>query len=364
VTTDGISHPAVHFQPQEAGMQPDITSRQRFLAACAIQPLDRPPVWIMRQAGRALPEYRALKEEYSFLDLVRTPDLATEVTLQPIRRFGFDAAVLFSDILVLPEALGQPYRFREGGGIEMEFAVRTAADVDRLNPNGLRERLDYVAQTLVRLRAELGSRTALLGFAGSPWTLANFMMEGGSAKQFTLAKELFYTDLALFDRLLSKLTAATIEHLNLQIDAGADAVQIFDSLGHLLAAEAYQPASARWIREIIQGLGDRVPVILFVRGIHGPWEPLVSTGARMLSVDWRVPLRSVRDQLPGHLGVQGNLDPFLLTTQPDVVVHATRELLESMRGQRGHIFNLGHGLPPQAKLENIEAMLRTIREFA
>jgi uroporphyrinogen decarboxylase len=318
----------------------------------------------MRQAGRALPEYRALKEKHSFLELVRTPDLATEVTLQPIRRFGFDAAVLFSDILVLAEALGQPYRFREGGGIEMEFQVRTAADIERLCTEGLRDRLDYTAQALVRLRAELGSRTALLGFAGSPWTMANFMMQGGSATEFTLAKELFHTDPVLFNQLLTKLTNATVEHLSLQIDAGADAVQIFDSLGHWLAADDYTPASARWIREIIQRLGDRVPVILFVRGIHGPWDSLVATGARVLSVDWRVPLRSVRDQLPPHLGVQGNLDPFLLTTRPQVVMQATRRLLESMRGQRGHIFNLGHGLPPQAKLENIEAMMRTIHGFA
>jgi uroporphyrinogen decarboxylase len=341
-----------------------LNSRDRFLAACAIQPLDRPPVWIMRQAGRALPEYRALKEKHSFLELVRTPDLAAEVTLQPIRRFGFDAAVLFSDILVLAEALGQPYRFREGGGIEMEYTVRTAADIDRLNLNGLRDRLDYVAQTLSLVRAELGFRTALLGFAGSPWTLANFMMQGGSATDFTSAKELFYSDPPLFDRLLAKLTAAVVDHLHLQIDAGADSVQIFDSLGHLLAADDYRAASTRWIRKIIEQLEDRVPVILFVRGIHGPWEPLIETGARILSVDWRVPLRWVRDQLPSHLGVQGNLDPFLLTTQPGVVTDATRRLLQSMRGQHGHIFNLGHGLPPQSKLGNIEAMMRTIHEFA
>jgi uroporphyrinogen decarboxylase len=364
VTSHAIPYPAAQPPLRGAEHPIDLTPRQRFLDACDMQPLDRPPVWIMRQAGRALPEYRALKEKHSFLEMVRTPTLATEVTLQPIRRFGFDAAVLFSDILVLAEALGQPYRFREGGGIEMEFTVRTAADIERLDPNGVRDRLDYVAQALALLRAELGSRTALLGFAGSPWTLANFMMQGGSASDFTRAKELFYTDTPLFDRLLAKLTAAVVDHLNLQIDAGADAVQIFDSLGHLLAAEDYAPASARWIREIIQQIGGRVPVILFVRGVHGPWEPLIETGARILSVDWRVPLRSVRDQLPAHIGVQGNLDPFLLTTQPHVVTHATNRLLQSMRGQPGHIFNLGHGLPPQARLENIEAMMQAIHEFA
>jgi uroporphyrinogen decarboxylase len=341
-----------------------LTPRQRFQSACSLEPLDRPPVWLMRQAGRALPEYRALKEKHSFLELVRTPALAAEVTLQPIRRFGFDAAVLFSDILVLAEALGQPYRFRDSGGIEMEFTIQSADDLQRLSARDLRTRLDYVAQALQILRAELGSRTALLGFAGSPWTLANFMLQGGSAADFTRAKHVFYTEPALFHRLLTTLTSAVVEHLHLQIDAGVDAVQIFDSLGHLLAAEAYGAASLSWIREIIRQLENRVPVILFVRGVHGPWTPLIETGAQILSVDWRVPLRLVADELPPTIGVQGNLDPFLLTTAPDVVAQATQQLLESMRGRPGHIFNLGHGLPPQAKLENIQAMMQTIREFA
>src|SRR5450755_4553525 len=170
---------------------PVLTNRQRFLAACRCKAVDRPPVWLMRQAGRALPEYRALKQKYTFLQLVQTPELAAEVTLQPIRRFGFDAAILFSDILVIPEAMGQPYRFRETGGIEMDFKIQSAADIEKLSVAQVGEKLNYVTAALKMLHAELGEQTALIGFSGSPWTLATFMMEGGSAEKFTKAKELF-----------------------------------------------------------------------------------------------------------------------------------------------------------------------------
>jgi uroporphyrinogen decarboxylase len=325
--------------------------------------VDRTPIWLMRQAGRALPEYRALKERYSFLELVQQPELAAEVTLQPIRRFGFDAAVLFSDILVVAEALGHPYRFRERGGIEMERAVRGAEEIERLVPEAVPERLAYVAQALRLLKAELGRRTALLGFAGSPWTLASFLMEGGSAREPTRAKALFYGEPRLYTRLLEKLTEAVTRHLQLQIDAGADAVQIFDSLGGDLAAVDYAAASGTWIARIIARLGRPVPVIVFVRGAHGQGEVLAQSGARVLSVDWTVVLATVRARLPRTVAVQGNLDPFLMTTTPPIVMDEARRILESMRAAPGHIFNLGHGLPPGAKLETIEALVRTVREF-
>jgi uroporphyrinogen decarboxylase len=317
----------------------------------------------MRQAGRALPEYRALKEKHSFLELVQTPDLAAEVTLQPIRRFGFDAAILFSDILVVNEALGQNYRFRETGGIQMDFAVRNAADVERLQVGAVRERLDYTSRALQRIKAELAGRTALIGFAGSPWTLANFMMEGGSSDAFTCAKALFHADPGLFGRLMEKLTAAVTELLRMQIEAGADAVQIFDSLGDLLAPETYREASARWMKEIVAGLGGRVPVIVFGRGAHASWDVLADTGAQVLGVDWQMRLADVARQLPANIALQGNLDPFLLTTTPEKVATETRRILGEMRGRPGHIFNLGHGVPPAAKLENIASLVETVRGF-
>lgn len=340
-----------------------MTNRQRFINACRCQPVDRPPIWIMRQAGRALPEYRALKEKHSFVEMVRTPDLATEVTLQPIRRFDFDAAIVFSDILVVPEALGQPYQFQDGKGIEMT-PLRNAEDIERLDGSAVRERLDYVAKALRLVRESLKERTALIGFAGAPWTLACFMLEGGGADEYTKAKRLFYSDRPLFERLMKKLTAAISEYLQMQIEAGADAVQIFDSLGGTLASDAFAAASGRWIAEIVRSLKGRVPVIVFAKGVNSNWSDLVATGAQVLGVDWTVRLPEVRARLPHNVGVQGNLDPFLLTTTPAIVTSETRRLLADMRGLAGHIVNLGHGLPPTASLENIAAMVDTVRAIA
>src|SRR6187549_210041 len=229
-----------------------MTSRERFLAACACQPLDRPPVWVMRQAGRYLPEYRALKAKSSFLQMVRTPALAAEVTLQPLKRFALDAAILFSDILVIPEALGQGYRFREEGGIAMEYRLETRAQVDALAPaDAVPERLQYVAGALALLKATLAGSHALLGFGGSPWTLATYMVEGGSSDEFERIKQLFYTDRATFDALLEKLTAALIAYFMMQIASGADAIQIFDSWGGIIAGPDYEAASLKWIRLIV-----------------------------------------------------------------------------------------------------------------
>jgi uroporphyrinogen decarboxylase len=340
-----------------------LNSRERFLRACQSRPLERPPLWLMRQAGRALPEYRELKERYSFLQLVQTPELAAEVTLQPIRRFGFDAAILFSDILVVSEAIGQGYSFRDKGGVAMDFAIRTAADVDRLCAKAVRERLQYVSDALPLIRRELGGRTALLGFSGSPWTLACFMTEGGSAREFTAAKRLFYADRELFDRLNRELTVAVIEFLQLQIDAGVDAVQIFDSLGGVLGSSAFEEASAKSIREIIAALNHQVPVIVFSKGTHDHWGSLARTGAQVVGVDWTVDLAGVHSLLPEGVGVQGNLDPVLLTTTPTAVAAETRRILQSMNGRSGHIFNLGHGVPPTARLDCIEALVETVRSF-
>jgi uroporphyrinogen decarboxylase len=340
-----------------------LNGRQRFLDACNCRTVDRPPVWLMRQAGRALPEYRKLKQKYSFLELVQTPELAAEVTLQPVRRFGFDAAILFSDILVICEAMGQGYHFRDEGGIGMDFMLNPATDIERLETGAIRERLNYVAKALPLIKTALGHGTALLGFAGSPWTLANFMLEGGSVKSYTKAKALFDSDPQAFSRLMEKLTGAVTEFLQMQIEAGVDALQIFDSLGGLLPDSAFAAASARWMGEIISSLAGQVPVIVFAKGAHGNWPALVRTGANVLGVDWTVPLAEVKAGLPADLAVQGNLDPAVLTATPEVVTAETTRILNSMRGWKGHIFNLGHGVPPDAKLENIEALVTTVRNF-
>ena len=375
---------ATNANPEIPGLSGKPTSRRRFLDTCDCRAVDRPPVWLMRQAGRALPEYRALKQKYSFLELVQTPELAAEVTLQPVRRFGFDAAIVFSDILVIPEALGQPYRFRETGGVVMDFAVRRQEDIDRLSVEPVTERLAYVDQALRRLRKELGDRTALIGFAGSPWTLATFMMEGGSAEKYSHALKQFREDRKTFYALAEKLTAAVTAYLQMQIAAGVDALQIFDSHGGLLEPTEFQEASGRWMKEIIAAIGTpstasvdsgmqsqhaetvlgAPPVIVFSFGTHGNWDDLLATGACVLGIDWQFPLAHARRLLPADIGLQGNLPPALLSdATPEVVARETRAVLETMRGRPGHIFNLGHGLPPAAKLENIAALVETVKNF-
>jgi len=383
-------------QPSQRGAAPEAekfesgarTNRQRFLDACHCRAVDRPPVWLMRQAGRALPEYRVLKEKHSFLELVQTPELAAEVTLQPVRRFGFDAAILFSDILVIPEAMGQAYRFRETGGVIMDFAIHSAADIEKLSVERVVERLSYVDKALRLLRKELGDRRALIGFSGSPWTLATFMMEGGSAEKYTRALTLFRKDRESFNVLAEKLTAAVTAYLKMQIAAGVDALQIFDSHGGQLPAEEFREASGRWMREIISQLSGRarhsvraaepeneagahgvtrptsVPIVVFSLGTHGNWDDLINTGASVIGIDWQFPLANARRLLPPNVALQGNLAPSVLSDgTPETVACETWALLETMRGRPGHIFNLGHGLTPTAKLENIAALVKSVKSF-
>jgi uroporphyrinogen decarboxylase len=362
---------------------PGLTNRQRFIDAVNCRAVDRPPVWLMRQAGRALPEYRALKEKYTFLQLVQTPELAAEVTLQPVRRFGFDAAILFSDILVIPEALGQPYRFRETGGIEMDFKIQSAADIEKLSVECLCEKLNYVDAALKILRKELGEQTALIGFSGSPWTLATFMMEGGSAKEHTRTLALFRENRKTFNALMEKLTAAVTAYLDMQTIAGVDVLQIFDSHGGILSATDFQEASGRWMRDIITAIGtpdtgtaslskrfhraetmSGVPITVFSLGTHNNWKDLAATGANVLGIDWKFPLTKARNLIPEGIGLQGNLNPTLLAdASPEQITGETNRLLAEMRGRNGHIFNLGHGVPPTAKLENIAALVETVRSF-
>lgn len=346
-----------------------ISCRQRFLNACHCRPNDRPPVWLMRQAGRALPEYRKLKETYTFVQLVQHPELATEVTLQPVRRFGFDAAILFSDILVIPEAMGQAYHFKETGGVVMDFAVQTRADIEKLSVEQVCERLSYVDKALRLLRKELGDETALIGFSGSPWTLATFMMEGASVPKYGRALALYREDPKTYFALAEKVTAAVTAYLQMQIAAGVDAVQIFDSHGGHLAPTEFQEASGRWMREIISHLTSDTshsapPVIAFSLGTHGNWPDLIATGANVIGIDWQTSLAEARQLIPEGIGLQGNLAPSLISdATPEVVAHETNIVLKAMRGRAGHIFNLGHGLTPGAKLENIAALVETVKNF-
>jgi uroporphyrinogen decarboxylase len=293
--------------------------------------------------------------------MVRTPAVAAEVTLQPLKRFALDAAILFSDILVIPEALGQGYHFREAGGIAMEYRLETRAQIDALGPvEAVADRLRYVADALSLLKKDLGGIHALLGFGGSPWTLATYMVEGGSSEDFERIKQLFYTERATFDALLEKLTSALIVYFKMQIASGADAIQIFDSWGGIIAGQDYEAASLRWIRQIVAALPQDFPVILYAKGTAPHLMDQAFTGIRVLSVDWTNDLKAVRGALPRNVGVQGNLDPVLLNTHPEIVRREAVRLLEAMRGTTGHIFNLGHGIMPQAKIECMEALVETV----
>lgn len=317
----------------------------------------------MRQAGRYLPEYQELKRQHGFLKMVQTPELATEVTLQPLQRYPLDAAILFSDILVIPEAMGQPYSFREAGGIEMAFRLDSAEAIRRLTPEMVPERLSYVGDALKLIRHELAGSKMLLGFAGSPWTLATYMVEGGSSSDFKRLKSLYFTDSRLFEELMERLTDAVSRLLLLQIEAGADAVQIFDSWGSACPGAHYTEMSLRWINRLIATLPAGFPVIVFAKHMSHHWQALCATGARALSVDASVDLAALRAQVPREVALQGNLESTLLELPPEIVEREAQRLLESMRGTTGHIMNLGHGITPQARTESVEALLNTVVQF-
>lgn len=340
-----------------------MTSRERFLAALNCQPLDRPPVWVMRQAGRYLPEYRKLKEKHSFLELAQTPELALEVTLQPLRRFQLDAAILFSDILVIPEAMGQGYHFRDQGGIGMDYTLENAEQIAKLSPDAVEEKLDYVAQALRLIAAELQGSKMLLGFGGSPWTLATYMVEGGSSKNFEKIKALFYQDRPLFESLMEKLSDALITYFRMQKKAGADAIQIFDSWGGIISGEDYEEASLKWIRKIIDAVKDDVSMIIYAKGTTPHIARQAACQPKAIAVDWTIPIEEAAALLPANVALQGNLDPVLLDTTPEIVRNRATRILDAMKDRPGHIFNLGHGINPTAKIENMQALVDTVVNY-
>ncbi len=340
-----------------------MNSRERFLTAANCRELERPPIWIMRQAGRYLPEYRKLKESYSFTEMVKSPELTTEVTMQPFRRYDLDAAILFSDILVIPEAMGQPYHFRNGGGIGMDYILKTEAQIDALDEKGTAEKLIYMGHALESIRKEIGMEKALLGFGGSPWTLAAYMTEGGSLKNCSLLKYLFYEDRALFEKLMKKISTALIDLFLMQIAHGADAIQIFDSAGAFCSACDYEEMSVKWMRHVINAMPEDFPIIIYAKGMAHHSSALISAGAKCLSVDWTVNLPEFHITLPEGIAVQGNFDPSILDgTAERTVIEATR-LLDSMKGRKGHIFNLGHGILPSAKPKNMAALIETVTNY-
>jgi uroporphyrinogen decarboxylase len=337
-------------------------SEPPFLRACRGEPVERTPIWIMRQAGRYLPEYREVRAGTDFLTLCKTPELAARVTLQPVERFGMDAAILFSDILIPAEALGLRFDFRPGP--VLEEPVRDAAAIRRLSVADPRESVPYVFETVRILRRELEGRTPLIGFAAAPLTLAAYLVEGGGSKNFEHVKALLYGDPASGHALLEKVTRLTAAYLRGQIAAGAQAVQLFDTWAGLFDPASYAEFGLRWARRVLDDLaGSGVPRIYFALDSNHLLEEIRTCGADVIGADWRLPLDVVSERLGGRVPLQGNLDPCALLGPPAVVERRARDVLERGRALRGHVFNLGHGVLPGTPVGNVETLVRTVQEW-
>jgi len=331
----------------------------RFLRACRREPVDRTPLWIMRQAGRYLPEYRALRSRVDFLTLCKTPELAVEASLQPLRRFPLDAAILFSDILLPIEAMGCPLTFDPGP--RFATPMRTREQVAALRTPPMAEVVPYVAEAISLLARELGERAPVIGFCGAPFTLAAYLVEGQGREGFGAVKALMYRDPDTFRCLLDKLADAMGDYLTLQIRAGAQAVQIFDSWAGLLSPEDYRAFALPAVRRVIAALEPQVvPIIYFAVGAGHLLEDAARSGADVLGVCWRTPLGEARRRSGGRVALQGNLDPHVLLGPPQVVRSRTREVLDAAGDGGGHIMNLGHGILPDTPIEAVDAMVEAV----
>ncbi len=342
----------------------------RFIRALLRQPVDRTPVWIMRQAGRYLPEYREVRARAGdFMTLCSTPELACEVTLQPLRRYDLDAAILFSDILTIPDAMGLGLYFAEGEGPRFERPLDGAADIKRLGIPDPADKLRYVTDAVSLIRRELDGRVPLIGFAGSPWTLATYMVEGGSSKTFARIKAMLFEDPQSAHMLMNKLADAVANYLNAQIDAGAQAVMIFDSWGGALTTRHYKDYSLASMHRIVDRLqrdkdGQPVPVIVFTKG-GGMWLPeIASIGCDAIGLDWSVDIDEARKQVGDQVALQGNLDPAIMTTSPQAIETEVKRILDAYGEGSGHVFNLGHGITPDITPENVATLVDAVHRYS
>jgi uroporphyrinogen decarboxylase len=341
-----------------------------FLRALLKQPVERTPVWMMRQAGRYLPEYRKVREEAgSFIKLCTNPELACEVTLQPLRRFAFDAAILFSDILTVPDAMGLGLSFAEGEGPQFARPVRSSADIHHLKIPDPETDLRYVMDAVRLIRRELNGRVPLIGFSGSPWTLATYMVEGGGSKTFRKVKALMYEQPALMHVLLGKLAEAVAAYLNAQIAAGAQAVMVFDTWGGMLTTEDYRAFSLHYASRVAlllktEGDGKKIPTILFTKG-GGLWlEAMAEAGFDALGLDWQTDIGQARARVGDKVALQGNMDPVALYANPETITEKVKTILEQYGSGSGHVFNLGHGILPDIDPDHVGAMVEAVHRFS
>jgi len=334
-----------------------------FLRACRKEKVERTPIWIMRQAGRYLPQYRAVREKADFLTMCKTPELAAEVSIQPVDIIGVDAAIIFSDILVIPEAMGMHLEMHEGKGPIFHHPIRSVEDAKMLKEIDPVKDLKYVLDAVSLTKKELKGRVPLIGFAGSPFTLLTYMVEGRGSKNFSEIKKLLYGNPKLAHLLLNKIAKAVAAYLSAKIEAGANAVQIFDTWGGILTPNDFQEFSLNYISQIISELERKdEPVIVFAKGVHYKLKKLSKCGADVIGLDWTMDLKSVREKIGKRVALQGNLDPTVLYADESKIREEAKKVLESYGKGSGHIFNLGHGILPDVNPENAKALVRIVKE--
>ena len=335
-----------------------------FLRACRREKTERTPIWIMRQAGRYLPEYRKIREKYDFITMVKTPELAAEVTIQPVEIIGVDAAIIFSDILVIPEAMGLPYKMEEKVGPRFDEKIETENDIEKLSTENIEEKLSYVFEAVKLTKKELNGRVPLIGFAGSPWTLMTYMIEGGGTKNFKKAKTFIYNNPQAARKLLDKISQAVIKYISEKIKSGIDAYQIFDSWGGVLSKRDYLEFSLPYIKKIIETVNSNfdVPSIVFSKGANHSFEEIAQTGASVIGVDWTAQLSDVRKRVAGAVAIQGNLDPILLFANEQKLASEVENTLADYGKGDGHIFNLGHGILPEVEPAKAKLLVDLVKE--
>jgi uroporphyrinogen decarboxylase len=335
-----------------------------FIRACRREPVERTPIWIMRQAGRYLPQYRAVRAKTDFLTLCKTPELASEVTVQPVDIVGVDAAILFSDILVIPEAMGMNLEIVESKGPIFDDPIRSRNDLRRLKTEGVTDRLQYVMEAIRLTKGKLDGRVPLIGFSGAPWTLATYMVEGRGSKNFETVKSFIYNEPAAAHELLQTLSDAVVDYLNAKIRAGCDAVQIFDTWAGNLSPADFEEFSLRYLRYICERLETNgAPVIVFAKGVES-FEKLTDLRCDVLGVDWTKDISRVRSEVVGSKALQGNLDPCVLFAPKEKIRQETERILEGIGGEPGHIFNLGHGILPHTAVENVKYLVSCVKELS
>ena len=336
----------------------------RFLRALRREPVDRTPIWVMRQAGRYLPEYRATRAKAgSFLNLAKNPELACEVTLQPLDRFDLDAAILFSDILTIPDAMGLGLEFAEGEGPRFARPVRSAADIAKLGVPDPNDSLKYVVDAVRVIRRELKGRVPLIGFSGSPWTLACYMVEGSGSATYARTKTMLLEDPSSMHRLLDVNARAVVAYLDAQIEAGAQAVMVFDTWGGILSAHHYREFSLRYLEQIAKSVRRDVPLIVFSKGVH-QLEAIAAIGADAVGLDWTVDLGEARARIGDRVALQGNLDPTTMHASPDAIRAQVAHALARFGHGPGHVFNLGHGITPEINPEHVRVLVDAVHELS